>query len=80
MPAKCRIHDLSFIIDSFSNINVQVKNKVLGECGLIAIVIFGLFAILYNFTAYSYIPIYLVLYFIGLTLTKKLSKKNTVEI
>lgn len=45
------------------------------------IVFFGLFMFtsLYNFTAYSYIPFYLVLYFGGISVTKKLTKRNTVD-
>ena len=39
------------------------------------IVFWGLFSVYYNDSAYAYVPFYLMLFFIGLILTKKLSKK-----
>ena len=44
------------------------------------LVFLGLFSSLNNYTAYSYIPFYLILYFIALTVTKLHSKINTVKI
>ncbi|WP_088188039.1 hypothetical protein [Desulfosporosinus sp. FKA] len=72
------IYPLLSIFLGILTFKLKIKSWV--NAAIIAIAFFGLFAILYNFTAYSYIPIYLVLYIVGLTLTKKLSKKNTVEI
>ncbi|WP_088189375.1 hypothetical protein [Desulfosporosinus sp. FKA] len=43
-------------------------------------VFLGLFTSLYNYTAFSYIPFYLTLYFIALMVKKLLSKNNTVKI
>ncbi|WP_045575512.1 hypothetical protein [Desulfosporosinus sp. I2] len=49
--------------------------------GVITTLVFlGLFASLYNYTAYSYIPFYLILYFIALKVTKILTQNNTVNI
>ena len=49
--------------------------------GVITTLVFlGLFTSLYNYTAFSYIPFNLTLYFIALTVTKLLSKNNTVKI
>ena len=44
------------------------------------LVFLGLFSSLYNYTAFSYIPFYLTLYFIALTVTKILTQNNTVNI
>ncbi|AFM41054.1 hypothetical protein Desaci_2082 [Desulfosporosinus acidiphilus SJ4] len=43
------------------------------------LVFLGLFSSLYNYTAFSYIPFYLALYFITLIVTKLLTKNNTVK-
>ena len=52
----------------------KLKIKLWLNAVVITIVFLGLFVSLYNFTAYSYIPFYLALYFVGLILTKRLTK------
>ncbi|WP_407310648.1 hypothetical protein [Desulfosporosinus sp. SB140] len=58
----------------------KIRMRVWVNAVITTLVFLGLFASLYNYTAYSYIPFYLILYFIALTVTKKLSKNNTVKI
>ena len=44
------------------------------------IVFWRLLAIYYNDSAYAYVPFYLMLFFIGFALTKKLSNRNSAQI
>ncbi|MDQ7093620.1 hypothetical protein REC12_08465 [Desulfosporosinus sp. PR] len=39
----------------------------------------GLFSYFYNYTAYFYIPFYLIIYFIGLILRRIASKANSIK-
>ncbi|AFM41084.1 hypothetical protein Desaci_2116 [Desulfosporosinus acidiphilus SJ4] len=58
----------------------KLRMKVWNNAIITTLVYLGLFSSLYNYTAFSYIPFYLTLYFIALMVTKLLSKNNTVKI
>jgi len=67
------IYPLLSILIGILTFNLKIKSWV--NAVIITIVFLGLFTSLYNSSAYIYIPFYLVLYFVGLILTKKLSKR-----
>jgi len=67
------IYPLLSILIGILTFNLEIMSWV--NAVIITIVFLGLFTSLYNSSAYIYIPFYLVLYFVGLILTKKLSKR-----
>jgi len=67
------IYPLLSILIGILTLNFKIKSWV--NAVIITIIFLGLFTSMYNSSAYIYIPFYLVLYFVGLILTKNCLKE-----
>ncbi|WP_088226172.1 hypothetical protein [Desulfosporosinus sp. FKB] len=68
------------VVSIFAGIlTFKLRMRVWVNAIITTMVFLGLFSSLYNYTAFSYIPFYLIFYFIALTVTKLVMMAGSME-